>query len=120
MTIYQDTKDEVSAAGTVLRWGITLIVTIGILGFLGNLLGFYSFKFFAPKVEQVRYDTFKQSQAYNDGMVRDLENLRLEYMQANPDQRVAMKAIILHRFSVYDINRLPMDLQAFYVSIQGV
>ena len=120
MTLYSETKDELSFAGTVLRWGVILIVTVGILGFLGNLFGFYSFKFFTPKIEQVRYDTFKQSQAYNDGMIRDLENLRLEYMQANSDQRVAMKAIIIHRFSVYDINRLPMDLQAFYISIQGV
>lgn len=106
-------KDYFKFVGIVLL----IILTLGIFGFAGNLLGFFSFAFFSPKVEQVRYNTFKESQAYNDGMLRDLQNLKLEYMRGNPDQQAALRGIVLQRFGVYDINRLPPDLQSFYFSI---
>ena len=111
-------KEELSLASTLLRWGIFLVLTVGLLGFIGNLIGLYSMSFFAPKAEQIRYNTFKQSQSYNDGMIRDLEDLKLEYQHADPDGRKAMQSIILHRFSVYDVNKLPVDLQGFYLSLQ--
>lgn len=95
------------------------ICTIALLAFVANVLGLASFAFFAPKVEQVRFNTFKQSQAYNDGMLRDLENLRMEYIHSNPEQQGALKGIVLHRFSVYDISKLPPDLQTFYYSIKN-
>jgi len=100
-----------------------LLIVVGIAVTLAavvtgvNLLGFTNFAFFTPKVEQVRYNTFKQSQAYNDGMLRDLQELKMQYIQANPEQQAMLKSIVLHRFSVYDINRLPSDLQTFYHTI---
>jgi hypothetical protein len=100
---------------------VAAILFIAVLGFVSNSLGLVSFAFFSPKVEQVRYNTFKQSQSYNDGMIRDLEQLKLQYITALPEQKVALRGIIIHRFSVYDTNALPQDLQAFYYSItQGV
>ena len=104
-----------------LMWGLVIaVISVMLLAFVGNMLGFAQFAFFAPRIEQVRYDTFKQSQAYNDGMIRDLENLKLQYMQANPEQKAALRGIVLHRFSVYDTNRLPTDLQVFINQVQGV
>jgi hypothetical protein len=44
-----------------------------------------------PGYEQVRYNTFKESQTYNDGMIRDLENLQMEYMKSNDEQKAALK-----------------------------
>ena len=119
MSFRADVKEEMSIAGSVFLWGAVAIVLFAILGFLANALGFVSFSFWAPKVEQVRYDTFKQSQAYNEGMVRDLENLKIEYMNGNADQKASMRGIILHRFAVYDTNKLPEDLKTFYSSIQA-
>ena len=103
------------------------MVVLAILALLGllalsfglNYAGLMSFSFFAPRVEQVRYNTFKESQTYNDGMVRDLEDLKTQYMTANPDQKVALRAIVIHRFSVYPVDRMPADLQSFYYSLQG-
>lgn len=112
-------KEEVTFAGLLLRWGLLLMVVVLVLGGIANIFGFASFAFWAPKVEQVRYNTFKESQAYNDGMLRDLQNLKMEYLRGNPDQQAALRAIVIQRFSVYDTNRLPADLQAFYLNIQG-
>ena len=97
-------------------WGLTLVV-LPLIGGLGYI-SYMAYAFYAPKYEQVRYDTFKQSQTYNDGMLRDLQDLQIEYMKANDEQKAALKAIVIHRFSVYDVERLPYDLRAFYVEIK--
>jgi hypothetical protein len=102
-------RDLFSAVGAVI-FGIAVIMGI-------SFLGYESYKFFAPRYEQVRYDTFKQSQAYNDGMLRDLYDLQREYNAADTEHRGAMKALIQHRFEVFDRNRLPNDLQVFYNSL---
>jgi len=96
-------------------WGIVLVL-LPLIGGLGYI-SYMAYAFYAPKYEQVRYNTFKESQAYNDGMLRDLQNLRMEYIKSNDEQKAALRAIALQRFSVYEINRLPYDLQAFYNSL---
>ena len=97
-------------------WGIVLVLLplIGGLGYLSYL----AYSFYAPKYEQVRYDTFKESQTYNDGMLRDLQNIQMEYLKANDEQKSALKAIALHRFSVYPENKLPADLRNFYDNLK--
>ncbi len=74
---------------------IMVVLTISLFGFVGNLLGLFSFAFFAPKVEQVHYNTFKESQSYNDGMLRDLQNLKLEYLRGTPEQKAALQALVI-------------------------
>lgn len=81
---------------------------------------FFLYKTFAPKYEQVRHDTFKQSQAYNDGMANELYKMRSEYASAKDDQtRDAIADMILHRASQYDTTRLPRDLQAFIIKLRN-
>ena len=84
-----------------------------------NLFGLANYSFFAPKYRAVDAKVFKESEQYNDGMVRDLENLQMEYMKANADQKAALKDIILHRFAVYDVNRLPGNLFSFYSDLKS-
>lgn len=101
----------------VMGWLLGAIISLSLLAFVANATGLASFAFFAPKVEQVRYNTFKESQAYNDGMLRDLQNLKMEYQRGNPEQQAALKAIVIQRFSAYDVNKLPVDLQSFYYGV---
>jgi hypothetical protein len=77
----------------------------------GNELAMTSF--FSPKFEQVRNDTFKNSQAYNDGIATELQNMQFEYIKASPEHQAALASIILHRAGAYDTNRLPLDLRLF-------
>jgi hypothetical protein len=79
--------------------------------------GFYSFKYFAPKYAEVQNEVFKNSTAYNDGMLRDLENLMREYQSADAAHKEALKSIVIHRFSVYDTNKLPGNLAEFKRSL---
>jgi hypothetical protein len=101
-----------------------LNVVAGVVLFFAIIfgLGYFSLnydRFFAPRQEQLRNDTFKQSQSYNDGMAHDLENIQEEYMQASPEGKDALRAIAIRRFSVYDISKLPPDLQRFYRELKG-
>jgi hypothetical protein len=99
--------------------GITgIILAIGIL-FGISLLGFESYKFFAPKYRQVDNEVFKQSEQYNDGMIRDLENLQVEYINGDADKKQALRAIVLHRFSVYPEDKMPPNLRNFYEQLKA-
>jgi hypothetical protein len=94
----------------------------GFIAFLALIFGlsFLSFKtyeFFAPKYRAVDAKVFKESEQYNDGMVRDLSELQRQYITATDDEKAALRPIIRHRFEVYDRDRLPADLREFYDSI---
>lgn len=116
---YKNDMKEAAQVGTIFGLVVSTFYTIlAVFIVVGSILSFYLYSYFAPKYEQVRYDTFKQSQTYNDGMLRDLQDLQMEYMKANDEQKAAMKAIILHRFAVYDVDRLPIDLRSFYQSVR--
>lgn len=116
----------------VVAWvGIILgiLAAIVVITFFFNGLDFVNFKFFAPRVEQVRRDTFKQSQSYNDGMANTLQGYRHDYLQAQADeakattdaqrtiaqtQQQTIRATVEQQFGAYDISNLPLDLQSFY------
>mgnify|MGYP003346819991 CR=1 FL=1 len=55
------------------------LIWFAIVFFGLGIIGFTWYKWSAPAIEQVRYDTFKNSQAYNDGMLRDLYELKRDY-----------------------------------------
>jgi hypothetical protein len=96
-------------------------LTAVVLGFaliLGISFGSYKmYEFFAPKYRAVDAKVFKESEQYNDGMIRDLSELQRQYITAKPDEQAALRPIIRHRFEVYDRDRLPADLRQFYDSI---
>jgi len=80
---------------------------------------FFAYQYFAPKYRQVDNEVFKQSEQYNDGMIRDLENLQLEYINADAEKKQALRAIVLHRFSVYSEDKMPPNLRNFYNSLKA-
>ena len=77
------------------------------------------YSFFAPKYRAVDNQVFKESEQYNDGMIRDLENLQLEYINADKDHKDALRAIVLHRFSVYPEDKMPPNLRNFYNDLRS-
>lgn len=81
-------------------------------------LGLNFDRFFAPRQEALRNQVFHESQAYNDGMLRDLENMQMQYNDATPAGKDALRAIALHRFSIYPQDKLPANLLAFYSQLK--
>ena len=103
--------DFILAVGTL----ITALLIVTLLSFFG----YESYKFFAPKYRAVNNQVFKESEQYIDGMVRDLENLQLEYINADKDHKDALRAIVLHRFSVYPEDKMPPNLRNFYNDLKS-
>jgi hypothetical protein len=100
---------EISAI--VLGWIALIIVCM-----FGS---FFAYQYFAPKYRAVDNQVFKQSEQYNDGMIRDLENLQLEYINSDQAHKDALRAIVLHRFSVYPVEKMPPNLRNFYEQLKA-
>lgn len=89
-----------------------LLVVFGIgWAIQGN--DFIAFRFWAPKYEAARRETFEQSKAYTQGSIQELQNMEFEYAKANSDQKAALASVILHRAADFDEARLPADLRGF-------
>ena len=110
-------KETAKETGQGIVASFQFLIWFAIVFFGLGIIGFTWYKFSAPAIEQVRYDTFKNSQAYNDGMLRDLYDLKRDYEAADTEHKGALKALVIHRFEIYDKARLPTDLQTFYYSI---
>ena len=100
---------EISAI--VVGW-----VALVIMAMFGS---FFAYQYFAPKYRAVDNQVFKQSEQYNDGMIRDLENLQMDYINADKDHNDALRAIVLHRFSVYPEDKMPPNLRNFYNDLKA-
>lgn len=76
-------------------------------------IAFYSFEmssYFSPKYRSLDNKVFKESEQYNDGMIRDLENLMYDYKTADTDDKKrTIKSLARHRFSVYPKNKLSSE-----------
>ena len=103
---------EISATVGMVVGSILLIFGL-------SYLGYESYKFFAPKYRAVDNQVFKESEQYNDGMIRDLENLQMEYINGDADKKQALRAIVLHRFSVYPVDKMPPNLRNFYEQLKA-
>jgi len=100
---------------TFVGWVILFIAVIFGIGYVS-----YQYtNIFSPKYEQVRYNTFKESQSYNDGMMRDLQNMQMEYAKADENGKAIIRSTALHRFASYDVEKLPMDLKTFYYQLKN-
>lgn len=98
-------------------------VFIGIIAFIfimGNIgLGFDAY--FKPKVNAIERKTFEQSQSHVEGMVRDLSNFHLQYVDPNSTdaQKAVIKATIQHQFADFPISQVPDQLKGFYNEMMG-
>ena len=71
-------------------------IVVGWIAFivLAMFGSFWAYQYFAPKYRAVDNQVFKQSEQYNDGMIRDLENLQLEYINADKEHKDALLSLI--------------------------
>lgn len=83
---------------------------------------FFLYRYFAPKQEAVRRQVFENTRSFNQGMIQELENMQFEYeREKDPDAKAALRAIILHRASGYNLNDpdVPQSLRAFINQLKG-
>jgi hypothetical protein len=89
------------------------------LGWVGVANNWAITKVFAPRMEQVRRETFEQSKAYNQGQAQQLEQFQFQYIKAAPADRPALATVILESSADYDSSKLPPNLQQFLESLRS-
>ena len=97
--------------------GVLALAGLIAVSFALSFTAFAQYSFFAPRYAAVQNAVFHESQQYNDGMVRDLENLKREYQAADLNGKAALRATVIHRFEIYPRARMTPDLQNFYDSL---
>jgi hypothetical protein len=97
---------------------------LGVVGFTVafislTFIGYSAYRIFAPLDEQVRYNTFKESQSYNDKVAQDLSEMMANYQTTDADHQQAISQIVKQRYAGYDANKLPPTLHQFLTSTRG-
>jgi hypothetical protein len=113
--MFRDTRDTIRDTSpaflTVGFWMVVFVVGAAALG-----LGIYWVT--QPTTVAIQNRTFHESQAYNDGMARDLSDLQMAYMRADDAGKSTIRATVQQRFAGYDARRLPPNLQMFLTEMQ--
>lgn len=92
---------------------VGVLVVVLVLTWIGQGNDFFMYKFFAPRQVEVQHEVFKNSQAYVDGMVQNLQQYMLEYQKAEKEHKDALKTVIIRESGKIDEKYLPSDLRAF-------
>jgi hypothetical protein len=95
-----------------------LVVLIG-LGWVLAINDFAMFKFFAPKQEAVRRQTFEESKAYKQGMINELRDYQRDYIKGDKDQKAALRTIVLRQADQIPADELPSDLRSFIFDLRS-
>ena len=101
--------------------GVLLLILVLVygIGFLttGGDLAIY--KFWAPKQANAERQVFVNTNSYVQGKTDYISRLRFEYQSAkDPDQKAALKTLILSEASNIDTSKLPIDLQGFIQNLK--
>jgi hypothetical protein len=112
-------KEEASEVGKVVIWGLIIVSIISVLGFAANSAGYLQFKFFAPKIEAVRHNTFECGQSHVDGLAREVRQYMDQYRSADAGGRAVLADRIKQEVDSYTCNdvALPADVTTFRQSL---
>lgn len=96
--------------------GIGLVVLV----FALNLGGLEWARFFNPKYEDVKRQTFERNKSYVHGSIQDLGKRYREYLSAGPDEQVAIGKLVAFEFSEFDANLISSpELRSFLIEQRG-
>lgn len=101
--------------------GIAIALFVVILGLTwlvqGN--GWFMYKVFAPKYEQVRRETYEQTKSYKQGLIQRLDNLCLQVAKADEGHKSMINDTIRQEFAEWDIADVPAYLQQCLNAARG-
>jgi len=103
-------KDFFKITGLV---SLAIIVLIA-LAFGMGLLNLQSYKFFAPKYENVRREVFENTQSYVEGKRQEALKYYKEYNSTTDEQeRKAIEMVVVQSFANFDDSLLAPEIYNF-------
>ena len=101
-------------------YGLMGLLAAVLVVFLLNVFGMIQWSLFGQWGESIRYDIQKESQAYNDGLSRELDHLMRDLESAeSATERNTINQIIHHKFSQATLDRLP-QYQKDFLRARGI
>jgi hypothetical protein len=100
--------------------GMASLVGLIALAFVLNLGGLEWARFFNPKYETVRRQTFERNKSYVHGSIQDLGKRYREYLAAEPDEREAIGKLVALEFAEFDADLISSpELRSFLIEQRG-
>ena len=91
---------------SIVAFGLLCIVSL-------QFFGLINYQFFAPKYEAVRRQVFENTQSYQQGSMRDFDNLYLAYVQAkSEDEKAVIIDTLRHRTAGVQPDNIPPRVRA--------
>jgi len=101
------------------RYGPQTVILLLFLVTLAIFGGFQIRKVLLPAEESLRREVYEESKSYIDGTIRDLDNLRMQWLTADTEpQRTAIANVAKHRSVDFPEEYLPEHLKAWIDSIR--
>lgn len=90
------------------------------LAFVLNLGGLEWARFFNPRRESVKRETFEQNKSYVHGSIQDLGKRYREYQAASEEDRVALGKLVALEFAEFDADLVKSaELRSFLETQRG-
>ena len=109
-----------------MKTKITLIVIGAIIGllalsFLANEFEIFGIKLWGVRKENAKYEVYKNTQSYNDGMAQQLSKIKTEWDKSTDNaDRNALESKIRMDYANFDERNLQsQQLQSWLVKIRG-
>lgn len=97
---------------------IGAILFIMLCLFIIDVTGLLWTSVIGPKRENIRREIFEETKSYNEGKEQDLIRYRLQYLQAEGEEKEAIGSTIRMMFADYDENKLSPELRDFLKEIK--
>lgn len=113
-------RDEFRSAEREAWWTLPRItialLTVTILGFgftfISDAFNLVSYKFWAPKQEAARRQTYEQTKSYRQGSIQRLDTLCSQVATADADHKPMLNDVIDHEFAEWNMADVPDYLQS--------
>ncbi|MHC4297953.1 MAG: hypothetical protein ACYS7Y_11670 [Planctomycetota bacterium] len=103
-----------SVGGLLLAAALIVGVVFG-----GSYLGLTVYRTFGTAYESARTDVYRENKSYVEGTIRDLREMKRDYVTADEGHQDALRSLILHRAGELDWDRLPSDVRGFLNELEG-
>ena len=100
---------------------VFLLIVVVMLGLSWVIEGndFFLYQYFAPKRAAVERQVFENTPSYVRGNVQELEKQHMDYIKATPEQKRAMKPIILQEVNGINQDVLSPDLKSWVQQLKS-
>jgi len=82
--------------------GIGIVLVLFVLIFLANEFEIFGTRFWGVRKENARREVFEQSQSHVEGKRQDLIKYHHEWVNATPDNKIAIEYTIRQSFTNFD------------------